>query len=93
MKLVPVVHGFELAAIDGDARGREKAHFTAEFDKARTYLAKCQATVLVEVRNSLVIRSEPTQQPRQAGACAFSAVGFIPGAQKAIPQASNGPKR
>src|ERR1700686_5367137 len=37
--LVPVVHGFELAAIDGNARRREKAHLAAEFDEARTYLA------------------------------------------------------
>ena len=37
--LVPVVHGFELAAIDGNTRRREKAHFTAEFDETRTYLA------------------------------------------------------
>src|SRR3954469_24132408 len=37
--LVPVVHGFELAAIDGDARSREKAHLTTEFDEACTYVA------------------------------------------------------
>src|ERR1700755_2822070 len=35
--LVPVVHGFELAAIDGGARGREKAYLTTEFDEACTY--------------------------------------------------------
>jgi hypothetical protein len=29
---VPIVHGF--ASIDGNARRREKAHLTAEFDKA-----------------------------------------------------------
>jgi hypothetical protein len=61
--LVPIVHGFELAAIDGDARPREKAHLTAEFDEARTYLAKRQAIVFAEVRDRLVIRCEPTQQP------------------------------
>ena len=37
--LVPVVHGLELAAIDGDARLREKTHLAAEFDEARAYLA------------------------------------------------------
>ena len=37
--LIPVVHGFELAAIDGDARYREETHLTAEFDEARTDLA------------------------------------------------------
>ena len=36
---VPVVHGLELAAIDGDARRREKAHLTTELDEARTYPA------------------------------------------------------
>jgi hypothetical protein len=61
--LVPVVHGFELAAINGNARRYEKAHLTAKFDKPRTYPAKRQAIVFAEVRNRLVIRSEPTQQP------------------------------
>ena len=61
--LVPVVHGLELAAIDGNARRREKAHLAAEFDEARTYLAQRQAIVLAEVRDRLVIRCEPTQQP------------------------------
>jgi hypothetical protein len=61
--LVPVVHGFELAAIDGDARRREKAHLAAEFDEARADLAKCWTVILAEVRNRLVIGSEPTQQP------------------------------
>jgi hypothetical protein len=61
--LVPVVHGFELAAIDGDARRRKKAHLTAEFDEARADLAKCWAIVFAEVRDRLVIRSKPTQQP------------------------------
>src|SRR5437660_7532622 len=37
--LVPIVHRFELAATDRDARRREKTHLTAEFDEARTYLA------------------------------------------------------
>src|SRR3974377_1777774 len=36
--LVPVVHGFELAAIDGDARRREKRHLTAEPDETPPYL-------------------------------------------------------
>jgi hypothetical protein len=61
--LVPVVHGLELAAIDGNARGREEAHLAAEFDEASTYLAKRQAIVFAEVCDCLVIRCEPTQQP------------------------------
>ena len=40
---VPVVHGLELAAIDGNARRREKAHLTAKLNEARTDLAEPQA--------------------------------------------------
>ena len=61
--LVPVVHGLELAAIDGNARRREKTHLTAEFDEARTYPAQRQAIIFAEVRDRLVVGSEPTQQP------------------------------
>src|SRR5205807_8459 len=60
---VPVVHRFELATIYCNARRREEAHLTAEFDKARAYLAQSQAIVFPEVRDRLVIRCEPTQQP------------------------------
>jgi len=60
---VPVVHGLELAAIDGNARRREKAHLTAKLNEARTDLAEPQAVVLAEVRDRLVIRHEPAQQP------------------------------
>src|SRR5262245_34705033 len=60
---VPIVYGLELAPIDSNARGREKAYFTAEFDKARTDLAKSPAVILAEVCDRLVIRSEPAQQP------------------------------
>ena len=59
----PIAHRLELAAVDGNARRYEKAHLTAKFDKPRTYPAKRQAIVFAEVRNRLVIRSEPTQQP------------------------------
>ena len=61
--LVPVVHGFELAAINRNARRRQEAHLTAEFDEARTDLAKRQAIIFAEVRDRLVIRCEPTQKP------------------------------
>ncbi|KRQ17698.1 hypothetical protein AOQ71_00055 [Bradyrhizobium manausense] len=60
---VPVVHGLELAPIDGDAGRREKTHPAAELDKARTYLAQRQAVILAEVRDRLVIGSKPPQQP------------------------------
>src|SRR5579863_1216986 len=61
--LVPIVYGLELAPIYGNARRRQQAHLTAEFDEPCTYFAKRQAVVLPEVRNRLVIRSETTQQP------------------------------
>jgi hypothetical protein len=60
---VAVVHGLELAAIDGNTRRREEAHLTTEFDEARTYPAQRKAIVFAEVRDRLVIRCEPTQQP------------------------------
>src|ERR1700682_2617541 len=56
---IPVVHGLELAAVDGNTRRHEEAHLAAEFDEARTYLAQRRAIVCAEV----VIRYEPTQQP------------------------------
>jgi hypothetical protein len=51
----------ELAAIDRDARRRQKAHLTAEFDEASTNLAQRQTIVFAEVRDRFVIRSEPAQ--------------------------------
>jgi hypothetical protein len=40
-----------------------EAHLAAEFDEARTYPAQRPAIVFAEVRDRLVIRREPTQQP------------------------------
>jgi hypothetical protein len=34
--LVPVVHGLELAAVDGGARRRQQPHLSAQFDETRT---------------------------------------------------------
>jgi len=45
------------------ARRRQKNHLLAEFDEARTHLAQRRVVVLAEVRNRLVIGSEPTHQP------------------------------
>jgi hypothetical protein len=59
---VPIVHGFELAAINGYARFRKEAHLTAEFDETRN-LAQRQDIVFAEVRDLLVMRSNPSQQP------------------------------
>ena len=54
---VPVVHGLELAAIDGNARRRQETHPTAEFDEARTHLAQRKAVVFAEVRNGFIART------------------------------------
>jgi len=37
--LVTVVDRFELAAVNGDARGRQQAKLSAKRDKPRTHLA------------------------------------------------------
>src|SRR4029078_12158116 len=51
------------AALEGAPARAEQAHLTAELDEARTYPAQRQAIVFAEVRDRLVIRCEPTQQP------------------------------
>jgi hypothetical protein len=56
-----------------------KTILTAEFDKARTDLAKHRAVFLPEVRNRLVIGSEPTQQPHDLDIA--SSFSFEPTAQ------------
>jgi len=49
------VTGFELAAIDGAACCREKAHFTAELDQARERLG--DRPPIAKIGNCLVIES------------------------------------
>src|SRR5262249_56492664 len=61
--LIAVVDGFELAAINGDARLGEKPHLAAELDKARAHLAQRRTVVLAEVSDRLVVRDQPAQQP------------------------------
>lgn len=61
--LVPVVHSFELAAVDSDARRGEKTYLATEFDNTRAHLAKSATIVLAEIGNRLVVRDQPTQQP------------------------------
>src|SRR4030088_2103616 len=53
--LVAVVHSFELAAVDGDARRRQKTNLSAKCDELRTHLAYCGSIILAEVGNRLVI--------------------------------------
>src|SRR5262245_30693572 len=61
--LVAVVDGFELAAINGDARLGEKPHLAAELDKARAHLAQRRTVVLAEVGDCFVVRDQSAQQP------------------------------
>ena len=75
------VHSNELAAIDGNARRREKAHLTAKLNKVRAYPAKRHAIVLAKVRDRLVIRCEPTQQPHELDI----APGLVPAAGSTEP--------
>src|SRR5262249_22186285 len=61
--LVAVVHGFELAAINRNARFRQQPHPPAQLDKLRTYLLYGAAVVLTDVRTRLVVRRQSTEQP------------------------------
>src|SRR3974377_277254 len=61
--LVAGIDGFELAAINRDARRREKTHQAAQFNKLHANLLDRWPAVFAEVGNRLVIRSEPAGQP------------------------------
>src|ERR1700736_3619116 len=57
--LVTVVDRFELAAVNGDARGRQQAKLSAKRDKPRTHLADRWPIILAEISNCLVIGNQP----------------------------------
>src|SRR5262249_55317538 len=61
--LVAGIHGFELAAIDRNARSRQQTHQAAQLNKSHADLLDRSPAVLAEVGNRLVIRHEPTRQP------------------------------
>ena len=56
--LVTGVDGFELAAVDRDARRHQQAHLPAQFNKLHADLLDRSPTVLAEVGYRLVVRSE-----------------------------------
>jgi hypothetical protein len=57
------VDGFELAAVDRDARRRQQAHLPAHFNQVHADLLDCSPAILAEVGCRLVVRSEPASQP------------------------------
>src|ERR1700724_3290637 len=61
--LVTIVDRFELAAINGDARGRQQAKLPAKRDKPRTHLADRWPAILAKISNCLVIGNQPTREP------------------------------
>src|SRR6266480_1635842 len=61
--LVAVVDRLELAAIDGDARCRQKAYLSANGDELRAHLADRRPVILAEIGDRLVIGNQPTGEP------------------------------
>ena len=61
--LVAVVDRLELAAIDGDARCRQKADLSANGDELRAHLADRRPVILAEIGDRLVIGNQPTGEP------------------------------
>src|SRR5215212_1312179 len=61
--LVAVVDRFELAAVNRDARLRQKADRSAKGNKLRTHSADRRSVILAEIGNRLVIGNQPTGKP------------------------------
>ena len=61
--LVAIVDRFELAAVDGDARLRQKAYLSANGDELRAHLAYRRPVILAEIGNRLVIGNQPGREP------------------------------
>lgn len=60
---VAVVHGFELAAVDGHAIALQRADPAAKLDELRADLADACTVVVPEVSDGLVIRHQLAGQP------------------------------
>src|SRR3984893_11984319 len=67
---VAVVDRFELAAVDGDARLRQKAYLLANGDELRAHLAYRRPVILAEIGNRLVIRNQPAGEPHHLNVAA-----------------------
>src|ERR1700730_5844678 len=68
--LVAMVDRFELAAVDGDARLRQKAYLSANGDELRAHLTYRRPVILAEIGNRLVIRNQPTGEPHHLNVAA-----------------------
>src|SRR3984893_13625764 len=68
--LVAIVDRFELAAVDGDARLRQKAYLSANRDELRAHLAYRRPVILAEIGNRFVIRNQPTGEPHHLNVAA-----------------------
>src|SRR4029077_16854407 len=68
--LVAVVDRLELAAVDGDARLRQKAYLSANGDELRAHLADRRPVILAEIGNRLVIGNQPTGKPHDLNVAA-----------------------
>ncbi len=60
---IAVVNGFELAAVDRDARCRQQPHPTAELDEARADVLDRWSVVLAEIGDHLVVGNQTSEQP------------------------------
>ena len=65
--LVPVVHRFELTAIDRNNGAGEQAQLAAQHHKLGTHRPDRRAIVFAEVGNRLEVRRQPPSQPHQLG--------------------------
>jgi hypothetical protein len=70
--LVAIVDRFKLAAVDGDARLRQKAYLSANGDELRAHLAYRRPIILAEIGNRLMIRNQPTGEPHHRNVAAAS---------------------
>lgn len=62
---VPIVHCFELAAVDSDNRLGEQAEVPAQHDELAAYRPDRWAVVRPKVRDGFEVRSQPSGQPYQ----------------------------
>ena len=61
--LVTGVHRFELAAVNGDTRGRQQTYRSAKRNELRANLANRRPVIPAEIGNRLVIGDQPTREP------------------------------
>src|SRR5262249_18636946 len=61
--LISIIDRLELAAVDRNTRLREQAQLSAKGNELRANLADCSSVILAEIRNRLVVGTEPAEQP------------------------------